>query len=452
MESDIQKIKDLIAKGKIVLAIKKSKSLIENIDFMEEEIHSELKRSILLISADFEKERKAILDGTINTEDQNKYQNLRNDRLIRTLDQLMIEYKESKSSHTKYSHQGATAFLFWNNNYSNSQSPFQKNYQNRFQEFFVFQDTVPKNKSQVLIDEIANHLLGRVDNETQLWAEEGDSNMFDKIYTNTNVMYFLIQFGFNLSHSKCQNVLSFLDQQTEISVDNRAKFYFDIQTGRIKNSIAIQFLDLLSKHQNKDDSQFSGGFIPFRQGAVENDDSPNRIPTHYGGMTFHACLIADVLLHLKTDNHLLKDKAINILKGIQLFLSRMSNDNRGYLIDGNFNKSPQFTTWFYAISFGLGIPLPLNWQSNLQDIISIKESSMFKLSLTVMNIALLVIRCRFLLTENLFKLIRSYFEQYFDELEMKLEAIDEISCRDLALFGRSLMYINKSLGNATSKI
>lgn len=255
-----------------------------------------------------------------------------------------------------------------------------------------------------------------------------------------------------MNHEICKGVVSYIDNVSEITIDNRAKFYFDIQTDRITKNNALKFLQLVESLQIKSPRQNSRGFIPFRQGSRGTVDSPNKIPTHYGGFTFHACLIADVLLHLNTSSQSLINEATKILKRIRLFLIKMSEENNGFLVDGDFEKSPQFTTWFYALSNGLSLELPKNWEENIIEILKMKHDSMFKSSLLMMNLSLILMRLKEKLSSSTQHKIFNQFGFYFEELKDYINSSREISSRDLSLYGRSLIYINQALGNNLSKI
>ena len=446
--SKIDDIKKTVSKGDLELAFNDLSNLLSVIDFVRKDKLIQLEKDFILVSAKFNEDKNERLKGTIDQE-----------LLIRNYSNQIISFlhiletlkniAQGKSNDKINSKKESISISFWNKTFLDNDSPFTRDYSNRYQEFPIINKT---NLSQKTIKEICLKLSSRLDNKENIWVDKGDEDTFGKIYTNTSVLYFWLQLGFDLNHEICRRAVSYIDNVSEIAIDNRAKFYFDIQTDRITKNNALKFLQLLDSHQIKSPRRNSGGFVPFRQGSRGTVDSPNKIPTHYGGFTFHACLIADVLLHLNTSSQSLLNEATKILNRIRFFLIKMNEENNGFLVDGNFEKSPQFTTWFYALSKGLILELPQNWEENIIEILKMKHDSMFKSSLLMMNLSLILMRLKEKLSSSTQQKIFNRFGFYFDELKDYMNSNREISSRDLSLYGRSLIYINQALGNNLLKI
>ncbi len=451
MQETISKINDIkrtISKGDLELAFNDLNSLLSNVDFVRKDKLIQLEKDFILVSAKFNEDRNKRLKGTIDQDSlMRNYSNqiISFLHILETLKNIAQEKFNDKINPKKE----PISISFWNKTYFDNESPFSRDYSNRYQELPILNRT---NLSQKIIQEICLKISSRLDSQKKIWIDKGDEDKFGKIYTNTSVLYFWLQLGLDLNHELCGGAVSYIDNVTEISIDNRAKFYFDIQTDRITRNNALKFLQLLESFQIKNPRQNSGGFVPFRQGSRGTVDSPNKVPTHYGGLTFHACLIADVLLHLNTNSQSLINEATKILKRIRLFLMKMSEENNGFLVDGDFEKSSQFTTWFYALSSGLSLDLPKNWEENILEILKMEHDSMFKSSLLMMNLSLILMRLKEKISSSTQHKIYDQFGFYFEELKDYMNSSREISSRDLSLYGRSLIYINQALGNNLSKI
>ena len=127
-----------------------------------------------------------------------------------------------------------------------------------------------------------------------------------------------MQLGLDTEDEIIDSPLKYLDSIKEISIDNRAKWFFEIQTNRISQTNCLKFLELVEALQIKEDVPSKGAFL-FSQGST---NERNWQTYHPGGFSFHACHVADVLLHLSSTNEVARNKAKLILKGIALFLKK----------------------------------------------------------------------------------------------------------------------------------
>lgn len=443
----INAIKALVAEGDFELALNDLKILLSEVNFIRAEKLSQIEKEFLLISANYSNDKKARINNTIEPElfIRNHAKSIFS--ILYLLDTITNLSNKSIKSHNSISSNDIN-FKFWNVNIIDSESPFARNYLSIYQSFPVIPTP---NKSDQLLENIFKTIVSKKNDEYHIWIDRGDEDNFGKIYTNTSVLYFLIQYGVPLSDSICTHAILFIDSINEISIDNRAKWYFDIQTNRISKNNTIKFLNLLSSLQFDISSPYFGAFKPFLQGSRGTIDMPNKLPTHYGGFVFHACLIADVLLHINTENQSIKDTAISILKKIRIFIEKIADTNNGYLIDASFEKSSQFTSWFFALTSGLKIDLPEQWQEIILEILNRKEDSMFKSAFLAMNLSLILMRRRYKMSDITINAIYAFFDLYFEELKRHLDNNREISNRDLSLYGRSIIYINKALGNIPKK-
>lgn len=156
---------------------------------------------------------------------------------------------------------------FWNEDTNIKLNAFKKNYSNIFHEFPVSQTL---NDSQNTVIEIFNKLIKNKNKEFHYWIDNNQFDDFNLIYTNTSVLYFLIQIGFNLTDEICKHSVEYLDKINEISIENRAKWYFDIHTNRISNTNSIKFISLLEENQIKNSTPLNGAFNLFKQSGDKN--------------------------------------------------------------------------------------------------------------------------------------------------------------------------------------
>ncbi len=206
---------------------------------------------------------------------------------------------------------------------------------------------------------------------------QSSPNQFDKLYATTSVLYFLLQLGVPVLHPIVTTPLKFLDSVKEMSIDTRAKWFFDIMTHRISEINTVAFLDLLRK------SQFSSQGYPdsaisflFAQEDSTSKD-PNWLKRHKYGTYSHALHIADVLLHLDTRT-MRKEDCTYLLTGIREFIMCVLSNSNGLIPSQNRGINKQLTLWSYALAKPLGYTLPDTWQEVFIQILSnleIEDSS-----------------------------------------------------------------------------
>jgi hypothetical protein len=441
MKNIVSEIKAQISNGDIDIALKYFSSLLNDNNLPREKINK-FEKSFILLSSQFSRLNEIQTSGT---SDYNEFKVL-HAQFISALLNLIIEF-ESSTLNSLSNNRTLNEIIFRNEDTNTKLKSFKKDYSNIFHESLVLPTL---NDSQKTIIEIYNKILTNKKKELGYWVDNNQVDDFSLIYTNTSVLYFLIQLGFNLTEELCEDSVKYLDSIKEISIENRAKWYFDIHTNRISSSDSLKFLSILEENQIINASQLNGAFKVFRQTGDKNKSS-NIIPSHYGGYTFHACYITDILMHLNPQNKLAKIKAIKILTGTRTFLCNMSDANDGFLLDGDYIKNSEFTIWFYCMCEKLGSKLPNSWRENIFKILTQEEDNMFRYTFIVIDLSRFIIEYRIRLEKALTENIYEYFERYHENLLTYLN--DErniISNRDLSIFGRALIYANKAIGNLNS--
>lgn len=434
------KIKEAISKGDLVIAIADLRAVIGGIDGLREEKRREFSDQLVLISAQLAQIENGIISGTANLREVGPdYTRIAGSvlRLINNAEGLLINNRPGVKA--------ASGDLVMHNDDALASSAFARNYDFRYQHFAI---GIKANEANELEAEVFQILKNRVDKDTGIWSD-GMTKSFDLQHVNTSVAYYFLQSRMiNLNDPFFTPIIEYLDTITEISIPNRAKFYFDIQTNRIDDRTSYDFVKAISQLQIEQGDLY-GAFEAPDQGEAAVSDSPNKQVGHYGGYTFHTLLICDALLHLNPNHSRAKKEATRMLEGAKLFFQKVMDKRKGYLVDRNDNTSPQLTTWYYVMAYSLGNELPEQWLKNMEEMVALELSSFFKRTMMVLNFSLLLKLYPHLIPYSVRNGIVDYFEKYFKDLKEKIkkDGLAGDTSINISLYGRALLYMNEALGN-----
>jgi hypothetical protein len=271
-----------------------------------------------------------------------------------------------------------------------------------------------------------------------IWVIKPASDQFETIYATTSVLYFLLQIGFDLSDSVVKMAIDHLDRVQDISVDTRAKWFFDVLTHRITEAHTVALCNLLEKNQSKNPSEL-GSFL-FQQGkTIPTQNGEHWKSLHPGGRAFHACHIADVLLHIPEDYKSARKIATRILIEIKGYLERMLMEGKGYIVDSFGLKSGQLTLWAYSLARPLFLSLPPNWRTNVLEVLASREGQLMEKAFSMMNV------CQFFYTqgelwdEQISRSAIQYIKSGLNELKEMASDLS-LNPRDLSVIGRAILY------------
>lgn len=291
-----------------------------------------------------------------------------------------------------------------------------------------------------VIEFTLDHLNNLFDKNRNCWTYSSD-RIFDRVYATTSALTFLYQLGMTENDLIVKNSLEFLDGITPLTIENRANILFKIAFHRIEESAAIDFLKMLKTYQYTDrNSPVYGSFL-LPQGSniilSTNTNNWQQQQYHNDGASFHACHIADNLLHIQSNYMDARREAELILDGIRDYLYNSFNAHSGFLL--NLQSQPSNITLLgYALSKPLHITLPKNWLDCVNNCVQKlkQENNLMARCLGVMNLYYL---CRM---NNNVELRQLSYEHVSKELEYLWTQRDLFSsnARDISIFGRCFIY------------
>ncbi|GAA1813940.1 TIR domain-containing protein [Planosporangium flavigriseum] len=208
--------------------------------------------------------------------------------------------------------------------------------------------------------------LARRDGDARYWTQ-GEDRRFDRLYATASVATALAQLGLAHDAPPLREAVAFLRSTDPSSIDDRAATIFLLITNKLDADGCLRFVEAIAQHQVQDpESALHGSFL-LPQGPAPDRRADGRplwttAPVHAGGASFHACHLADVLLHLPPHAAQARRAAEPVLAGIREFLIRSLDRNRGWLVDLQGNPTPQ-TLYAFALCSALAIPFPANWRT-----------------------------------------------------------------------------------------
>ena len=303
---------------------------------------------------------------------------------------------------------------------------------------------LPVNYKSQRVEEVIHFTLKIIenlfDNSNNCWTYGGDRD-FDRRYVTTSVLTYLFQLGLTDKESIIDSALQYIDKCQDLSIDNRSVVFFNIAFHRMDETSIIKFLENLKDYQYTDKTSPLYGSFLFSQGeALKNNlqtDNWQLQRYHKEGATFHACYIADNLLHLQSGFNDAKQEAQQILEGIRTYLYNNYVAHGGLL--PNLISQPSTMTLFgYALSKPLHIALPRNWLNCVKQCINkLKaENNLMSRCLGVMNLYYL---CRMYNNLDLHQLSYEFVNNELDYL-WDNRSILSSNARDISILGRSFLY------------
>ena len=193
------------------------------------------------------------------------------------------------------------------------------------------------------------------------WWTTGDDRRFDRLYATSTVAVTLGHLGVRADGPLLGPAIDFLASADPADLDDRAGPMGLLSLGRLDPDGTAALLGALAERQIPEGPH--RGSFALVQGPAARDQDGNWTPgrMHDDGASFHACHVADLLLHIPEDQPDNRRLAAPLLDGIRSFLRRMLADNGGKLLDHQ-GRLTQRTLYGYALCPMLSLPLPVAWR------------------------------------------------------------------------------------------
>lgn len=285
-----------------------------------------------------------------------------------------------------------------------------------------------------------DNIMALQNTDLSYWTH-GSDTLFDRIYATASVLTFLLQLGFDRSHPIITDSLAFLRSQKDLSLDNRANILFQLAFHFIDEESILLFLEeLRCKQEKSPNSPIYGSFL-LPQGVTSSAqvsiENWQQYRYHKDGASFHACHIADYLLHLQADYTKARFEAAQILDGIKHYIWKNLKNNSGFLLDLN-SEPTAITLYAYALAPALHLALPYNWRECVKQCIVMleKETNLLARCFGIMNLAYL---SRTNDDPEIKNLATGFVNNELRNLWEKKELF-ATNARDLSIWGRSFIY------------
>jgi hypothetical protein len=219
---------------------------------------------------------------------------------------------------------------------------------------------------EALVSRRVADIAGRACSEPgRVYWPHGQDRRFDRIYATTSVLYSLCQLGVPHDLPLIRRAIDGLIADVGPTIEDRAGVIFLTMIGEVPHDVLLGFLRELARvqHTSETNRRASGSFL-LPQGPVTGAGGrmENWNNIHRDGASFHACHIADALLHIPEDFTECRAVAEPMLDGIRAYLTRSFVENDGWLLDLEGEVTP-LTLYGYALCRPLGIQLPKDWRT-----------------------------------------------------------------------------------------
>ena len=191
------------------------------------------------------------------------------------------------------------------------------------------------------------------------WWTTKDDRRFDRLYATSTVAVTLGHLGVGPDGPLLGPALEYLRRSDAADLDERAGPMGLLSLGLLDAASTAALIGALAARQIPEGSD-KGSFKLF-QGPSPAPDSNWTPEQHSDGAAFHACHVADLLLHIPADQPDNRLRAEPLLTGLREFLRRTMTAEGGLLRDPH-GRPTQRTLYAYALSPMLSLPLPGGWR------------------------------------------------------------------------------------------
>lgn len=164
----------------------------------------------------------------------------------------------------------------------------------------------------------------RPDGPSTYWSHREDRR-FDRLYATSAVATALGQLGLPVHGGLLAPAVDYLTGADPGSIDDRAAAMGLLTLGLLDAAGTEALLAALTERLINTGPN-RGSFL-LRQGPTAGIPEEHWIPSHANGAAFHACHVADLLLHIPADQPQNRRRAEPLLGGVRDFLLRSLNDH-----------------------------------------------------------------------------------------------------------------------------
>jgi hypothetical protein len=317
----------------------------------------------------------------------------------------------------------------------------QVNFSNQVLQIRKFQATVVG--TPVLEPGSLNTIIDQIYSSTVFHDEQAhwscaQNRYFDQVYATSSLVTAFSQWGLDTNDQLYRVGVDFLLKTNAASIDDRAATIALMVLGRLDPDSAEIFVDELVRLQILDPVSPDFGSFLFYQGPAP---SPTQIenwtePIHRDGASFHACHIADALLHTPQEYVGARAKAFLVLQSTRRFFHAAYREHEGWLVNILGERS-NITLFSYAIAPALRIPLPNNWREIAR---SCRDNSVLEGTLrSALGVTNATYSARRISDEDYRKEVRNYAARWLHDRDVSTDTAG-MDIPALAAYMRAILY------------
>lgn len=293
---------------------------------------------------------------------------------------------------------------------------------------------------------VLSDLIGRLQKSAVLdgdglYFSDGQDRRFDRLYSSASALTALRQLNIHATHPLLTKLGSYLKKSDPGDLDDRAATVCLMHTGLLDEAECKSFVAMLAANQVTDADSTNYGSFLLPQGPSTKlgpRDNWNSAVFHSDGASFHACHVADVLLHIPDRFTAAQDLAAPMLGGIRRYLLRSFDINHGWLTSLTGENSP-ITMFAYAISPRLSVPLPRDWRIVVQAIMDMLESARFSVLTRCFGVMNLCYLWYTVGDEQIYEQMVPFIERFLTRLPERT-ALEEMSVTTVCSLLRAIAY------------
>lgn len=278
----------------------------------------------------------------------------------------------------------------------------------------------------------------------QVYWPYGEDRRFDRLYSTASVVTALSQLGLPDNSNLLARGITYLKAANHADLSDRAASTYLLVSGRIADSDALRFVRALRSAQIKDKETDACGSFLLSQGEEGGSLAPesgrtNWTPSkvHSDGASFHACHVADTLLHLPPAHSQSRQAAREVLDGIRYFLTRELSRHEGWLVDLQGRRTP-LTVYGLALCNALAVPLPSNWRSIVAETFDLLSTGSYGLVTRCFGILNATYLGRSISDEEYMAAAKAFVGKSLDHL-LEMSDLSLLEARDIAAVLRAIV-------------